>query len=323
MVGERRSWSNQPGTVGDAVRIWSRDGYMQWNVTAQVQSMLDDGVNHGFLIRDAFEASESSGSHGFYSREKGDSGTEPELVFRFRPPGSGEPPGPPLPPRPAAVSCGQVLTQSTLVTNDLSARLGDGLVIGAPRIIVDLGGHTIDGTGLGSGIRNEGYASVNIRNGTVQDFDYGVQLFPETRLNVVEGLILSANQVAAVELFDVSASEVRGTSLNGNGGGILLVSGTRDCVVEGNTVTTNGGAGVLVRDATGNRIEDNSVVDGGDLGIGLERATGSRSSPTPRRTTATAGSRPVPARMATSSRATPSPRAGTTASWSRSRTATS
>ena len=267
------AWSNQPATLGEPARAWSREGSMRWNVTAQVQAMLDGG-DHGFLIRDAAEGGEAGGDHGFHSRENGDAGTAATLRISFAAPGSGELPGPPLPPTPASVSCGDVLTQSTLVTNDLSGCPGDGLVVGAPRIIVDLGGHTIDGTGLGGGIRNDGHSEVTVRNGTVQEFDYGVQLLPDTTANLVERLSLRLNQVAAVELFDVSASEIRGNSLEGNGGGIELVSGTRDSVVAGNTITATGGAGLLVRDARTNLLEGNSVAGGGDLGIGLERAVG-------------------------------------------------
>ena len=195
-------------------------------------------------------------------------------MIRFAPPEPDEPPGPPAPPRPATVVCGQTLTESTLVTNDLFECPGDALVIGAPRIVVDLGGHTIDGVGLGSGVRNDGYASVTVQNGTLQEFDYGVHLRPDTNLNLVQRLTLRRNEVGAVELFDVAASEVRDNVLDENGGGILLVSGTADAVVAGNTITANGKAGLLVRDADGNRLEDNSVSGGGDLGIGLERATG-------------------------------------------------
>jgi len=268
------SWSSQPATVGPVTRIWSREGYMQWNVTAQVQAMLDGGENHGFVIRDAAEGTETAAGHGFYGREKGDPATLPKLVVHFAAPDSGEPPGPPAPPTSKSVTCGEVLLQSTLVTNDLSGCLGDGLVIGASRIIVDLGGHSIDGTGLGAGIANEGHTEVTVRNGTLQEFDYGLKLAPETTHNVVESLTLRQNQVAAVELFDVVATAVRGNILDGNGGGIMLVSGTRDSVVANNAVTANGGAGVLVQDATGNRIEGNSIAGGGDLGIGLERANG-------------------------------------------------
>ena len=268
------SWGTQPSTHGAAVRIWSREGHMQWTVTAQVQEMLEGNGGHGFLIRDAGEASEEgAGGHGFYSREKGQAGTAPELVIRFSAPGTGEPAGPPEPPAAAEVVCGQVLTASTLVTNDLSGCLGDGLVIGAPRIIVDLGGHTIDGIGLGAGVRNEGFAEVTVRNGTIAEFDYGVQLFPETTLNAVEELTLRNIQVAAIELFDTSASSVRGNILEANAGGIDLVSGTRGVVVADNVITLNGKAGLFLRDAIANRLERNSIAGGGDLGIGLERAS--------------------------------------------------
>jgi parallel beta-helix repeat protein len=269
---DRVTWSGQPGTTGAAVRIWSREGYMRWNVTSQVEAMLG-GTNQGFLIRDAAEGAETGGGgHGFYSKEKGEA--PPELVIRFAAPPSDDPPGAPAPPAPASVVCGQVLTQSTLVTNDLSDCPGDGLVIGSDRIIVDLDGHLIDGVGLGSGILNDGYDLVTIKNGTVQQFDYGVQLLPETELNAVERLTLRLNEVAAVELFDVADGEIRGNTLDQNGGGISLVSGTRGVLVADNAVSANGGAGLLIRDSDGNRLENNTVGGGGDLGIGLERASG-------------------------------------------------
>jgi large repetitive protein len=266
------TWGTQPATTGAASRSWSREGFMQWNVTDHVRAMID-GSNRGFLIRDAAEGTESGGSHAFHSREKGDGGTEPHLAIRFAPPGSGPPPTPPAP-VPSAMTCGQIIERSTLVTNDLINCPGDGLVIGAAAIILDLGGHTVDGVGLGTGIRNDGHRSVTIRNGSVSEFDYGVQLGPETTRNRVERLRLGGNQVAAIELFDVSDTRLRWNTLASNAEGIQLVSGTRRSVVADTTVTDNGGAGILLRDATGNRVARNRVTGGGDLGIGLERAGG-------------------------------------------------
>jgi hypothetical protein len=43
--------------------------------------------------------------------------------------------------------------------NDLVNCPGDGLVVGAPNITVNLNGHTLDGIGLGAGVRNDGHAS--------------------------------------------------------------------------------------------------------------------------------------------------------------------
>jgi parallel beta-helix repeat protein len=172
------------------------------------------------------------------------------------------------------VTCGQELTASVLVTNDLTDCPGDGLVIGAPRIIVDLDGHTVDGVGLGTGVRNDGHAWVTVRDGTVKEFDRGVHLLPETTRNALERLVLQGNEVAGVEVFDAAGTEIRGSTVDGNGAGIALVSGSRATVVADNALTGNNGAALLIRDSAGNRLQRNIVSGGGDLGVGLERASG-------------------------------------------------
>ena len=66
-------------------------------------------------------------------------------------------------PVPDDVFCGQVITQSILVRNDLTTACATASSIGADGITIDLDGHTIDGKGLGAGIRNDGYDSVTIK----------------------------------------------------------------------------------------------------------------------------------------------------------------
>lgn len=85
------------------------------------------------------------------------------------------------------LSCGSVITQDTTLGNDLGPCPGDGLLIMASNITVDLGGHTItgasavqeagDGTTAPSeqaGVQLMGVSGVTLTNGTVQDFDAGV-----------------------------------------------------------------------------------------------------------------------------------------------------
>ena len=85
--------------------------------------------------------------------------------------------------RQATVSCGETLTKSTTLANDLVDCPVNGLVVGANGITIDLNGHTIDGTnartpGTG-GIANDGHRNVTIENGTITDFYYsGVVLGP-------------------------------------------------------------------------------------------------------------------------------------------------
>ncbi len=85
----------------------------------------------------------------------------------------------------AAPSCGAVVTTNTTVTANLTDCPGDGLIIGAHNVTLNLNGRTIDGVGLGVGIRNNGFDNVTIRNGTATGFDYGVALSNTLRQNTV------------------------------------------------------------------------------------------------------------------------------------------
>ena len=64
------------------------------------------------------------------------------------------------------VQCGDVITQDTKLDSDLIGCPGDGIVIGASDITLDLDGHTVKGNAIGSGIANE-YDRVTVRDGTV------------------------------------------------------------------------------------------------------------------------------------------------------------
>ena len=74
------TWSNQPAAVAPAAEAPAAMGYVQWNVTAQVQAMLAFG-NHGFLIRHAVENDIAGGEETFFSKEKLEN--PPELVVCF------------------------------------------------------------------------------------------------------------------------------------------------------------------------------------------------------------------------------------------------
>ena len=58
---------------------------------------------------------------------------------------------------------------------------GDGLVVGADSITLDLGRRTLDGTGNGAGIRLAGRRGVTIKGGTVREFATGIALDDSAR----------------------------------------------------------------------------------------------------------------------------------------------
>jgi PASTA domain len=92
------AWSNQPGAVGPAATAPAGMGYVEWDVTAQVQAMYAFG-NHGFQIRHATENDPAGGEEGFFSKEKLEN--PPQLVLCFE--GCGAVGGVPVPPGPPGV----------------------------------------------------------------------------------------------------------------------------------------------------------------------------------------------------------------------------
>src|ERR671915_2326466 len=77
----------------------------------------------------------------------------------------------------AHVGCGQTITQNTVLDSNVGPCSGDGIIIGANNITLDLNGFTVSGTaapGEGAGILLESRTGVTVRNGTVTLFDAGV-----------------------------------------------------------------------------------------------------------------------------------------------------
>jgi parallel beta-helix repeat protein len=158
------------------------------------------------------------------------------------------------------VACGQVIRASTTVTNNLAACAGDGLVIGAGGITVDLGGHTIAGAGLGVGIRNDGHDDVTIRNGTVLDFDHGVLLNGGTVRNTVTGLHLAKNEWSAIYLENASSNQLAQNRVADGDVGVRLTNGSSHNVLAGNVVGAGAGDSFVVEQGSDrNWLEGNSV----------------------------------------------------------------
>jgi PKD repeat protein len=101
------------------------------------------------------------------------------------------------------VGCGTSIVVSVTLTADLVCTTNTGLVIAADDIVVDLGGHTIRGSGRGTGIADgtdvagrpaTSHSRVTIRNGAVTGFQVGIDLEGSTQATVVNTDVLSVLQ---------------------------------------------------------------------------------------------------------------------------------
>ena len=174
-------------------------------------------------------------------------------------------------PVPHEITCGEILTRSIVVTNDLIDCPGNGIIVGANGITVDLDGHTIDGVGLDGGIVNMGFDSVTIKNGVVTEFDYGVLLNPGSAKGVVTGIRAELNQEAGIALADADeggfGNTIRENTVVLNEVGIALYSNTRHTIVRDNHVGGNLGDGVRLEMANENPIQNNEIANSAGFGV--------------------------------------------------------
>ncbi|GII66468.1 hypothetical protein Skr01_65530 [Sphaerisporangium krabiense] len=108
------------------------------------------------------------------------------------------PPMVPLPPRPTRLApppvgfgCGMLLVTSVKLEEDLVCT-GDGIIIGANDITIDLNGHTISGPseginfGISSGLHTpENWSNTVIRDGRIEGFKYQIYLEQATGTRLV------------------------------------------------------------------------------------------------------------------------------------------
>ncbi len=194
------------------------------------------------------------------------------------------------------VSCGQTLTESTIVANDLSNCAGDGLVVGADGITVDLNGHTIDSQTLanGSGVLVSGVDGAVVKNGVITGFEVGVSIAFGADQTRVQGLRISDFRLGNGIEADAGRTVVTGNTVFGRAIGIrassqetavadntvkdndigILAGGSRSIVVR-NTALSNATHGIQVV-AGGTSVADNIANANGEHGIDVLSGTDSR-----------------------------------------------
>jgi len=145
------------------------------------------------------------------------------------------------------LGCGAVVTQDTTLTSDLLDCPGNGLVIGADGITVDLNGHTISGQIISGGspdqvgIENRGHDDVTIRNGTVTFFARGGVLLVGVDRNRVQDLTMDFFDEFSIQLEGGgSANQFTGNHLARPGTSGISILGaaaaSRDNVIRGNGI---------------------------------------------------------------------------------------
>jgi parallel beta-helix repeat protein len=172
-----------------------------------------------------------------------------------------------------AAACGDAITANTTLANDLTNCPGDGLVVAADDITLNLNGHTIDGDAVPGiadfdvGIRVAGHHGVTITDGHITEFDLGVGLTGSTG-NTINSLTVNGNQRRGIQLADGSnGNRIERNIANHNSrSGIALLDSAHN-LITGNTSDGNLLTGIFVVSSSQNRITHNLVAHTGGIAL--------------------------------------------------------
>jgi parallel beta-helix repeat protein len=210
----------------------------------------------------------------------------------------------------ATLYCGETITQSVTLSNNLTGCTGDGIEIGADGITLDLASHQISGSGY-NGINFQGHSNVTVRNGTVQGFYEDIFIDGNDNLvsNVLvrnfghdgffidgsygggNGNVLGAdrgdrgtgNGTNAFLEFYGSNNTITGAIANGAGiylgGGNYAYNNTQGHNTVTNSRISNAGDGIKISGEADDSVTHDTVT-GGVYGIVLEVGTNALSSAT-------------------------------------------
>jgi parallel beta-helix repeat protein len=177
--------------------------------------------------------------------------------------------------------CGATIVESLKLDHDVVCS-GDGLIVGADGIRIDLDGHAISGAGSGVGIIVSGRRDVSITAGTIGNFATGIRIVASTDIEIKyiefnanpEGIDFQAGSVGNTvkdSLFrnstirgimlrtNVTGNDVKNNRFINDRVGILIFGGV-DNTLKQNEISGSSVAAIRINQpADGNVLKDNLV----------------------------------------------------------------
>jgi parallel beta-helix repeat protein len=170
------------------------------------------------------------------------------------------------------VSCGQVITKSIRVANSLSGCPGDGLVVGAPAVTIDLNGRTIRGRGgeSSAGVRDRFHDGLTVRNGTLRDFGTGVDVFLAESIRVDR--VTSVDNATSFLFTEVSGATVTRSRATGGLNGVIFGLATANSRVS-DFRTDAERFGVFFSLISSSNVLERSRIEGAEVGIRVHESS--------------------------------------------------
>lgn len=187
---------------------------------------------------------------------------------------------------PREAKCNTPITGDFVLANDLTCS-GDAFVIHVDNVVLDLGGHTLRGPGMGPqtwpnpqldsvGVRVGGHTNVTVRNGTIDGFSTGIYFIDMIRSSIED--VTSQHNRYGFYIHASTGITIRRSTVFANIYGLHLQDSSNN-VVQGNrlirqTYNSPGGYGIYLYRSDGNRIFENDIDENINWGIWFSEAKG-------------------------------------------------
>jgi hypothetical protein len=147
--------------------------------------------------------------------------------------------------------CGDDVTTNAVLGKDLSCT-GDGIIVHAAGIKVDLNGHMLMGDGGANdfGVDNSGgFDKVAVKNGVVRNFGTGVLANGAADQSTITNVVASGNAAGGFDISGDLASISSSTASSNDGRGIQVTGDKAS--VKSATATGNGESGIRCQQRRG------------------------------------------------------------------------
>lgn len=168
---------------------------------------------------------------------------------------------------PTTISCGDTLTSDTILAGDLLGCTSNGISIGADNMTLDCDGHTIGGSGVGSGITSVGRRGITIRDCVVKNFVAGTDLDFTTESRLVGNT--AENNGDGFVLRDSSNNTLESNNATGSSSAGFILLSSNFNVLTNNNAQNNDDGFVLGPESFNNVLSWNVAQDNSEDGFGL------------------------------------------------------
>jgi len=118
------------------------------------------------------------------------------------------------------------ITEDTALNTDIFCDEDEAVYIAADNVLLDCNGHSITGSGSGSGIKSIGYNNITIRECNISNFYYGINIQGGSVINIDKENVITDNSFYGIYMVDVNDTTITNTSLERDNNGIYVVNGS-------------------------------------------------------------------------------------------------